>query len=396
MKITVISTYPTVPARHGGQHRVANMLTALKAAGHQVRSVGILGSDGYPPTDGFLPFPGYDMLSPYIKNPFLMEDFAIGKLAAEHPGTFKALSRLVDSDSEAIFCEHPWLFAFAKEYRARSKNKKLQLVYESHNVESELKRQIIEAYYGPAYAETCRKLIVDVEKDAIIHADLISAVSESDAEWTRQFAKVPVIVAPNGVTATRASVQDVVAANPIGGHRKFALYVASGHPPNVFGFYDLFGSGVGCFSPDQRLVVAGAAGKAIREDKKFGSVAGLSRCFIDAGMVSDSVLRGLLHSAHCIFVPMMAGGGTNLKTAEALWSGRSVVATVHSMRGFEKYEGAPGVDVTRSRSEFLRALQRRMAEPRFEIDQDERNRRRALLWDETLKPMIDAIAQGTN
>jgi glycosyltransferase involved in cell wall biosynthesis len=392
MKIAVLSTYPVAPARHGGQHRVANMIGALEAAGHDVQSVGVLGSDSYAATPGFLPFPGHNKLRHYIENPFLMEDWAIGRLAAGDPATFKALSQLIDKNVDAIFCEHPWLFGFALKYRQGLKGKKKPLlVYESHNVESDLKQQIIKAYYGSSYAATCQDLILQVEEEAIQHSDLISAVSQSDAEWIRKLAKVPIIVAPNGVGENRASVQDVVDANAIVGHRKFALYVASGHPPNVFGFYDLFGAGVGCIGPEDRMVVAGAAGHSIRIDEKFDRVAGLSRSFVDAGMVSDGALRGLLQAAHCIFLPMKSGGGTNLKTAEALWSGRPVIATTHAMRGFEQYCEAPGVHVAKDRADFLAGIQRAMAAERFEIDQMERLDRRSLLWDETLKPMIRAL-----
>lgn len=396
MRITILSTYPTVPARHGGQHRVSNMIRALESAGHEVRSVGILGSESYPATEGFLAFPGYDMLRRYIDNPFLMEDWAIGRHALLDSKIFKSLTDLINPNSDAIFCEHPWLFAFARKYRETSKRKNLFLVYESHNVESDLKRQIIGSYYSPSYAEFCQNLILEVETDAIVHSGLISAVSVADAEWTKQFSRVPVIVAPNGVAPARASVQDVVAANEIAGHRKFALYVASAHPPNIFGFFDLFGSGVGCFGPDDRMIVAGAAGHSIQSDERFLKVAGLSRCYVDAGTVSESALRGLLQAAHCVFVPMTTGGGTNLKTAEALWSGRAVVATGHAMRGFEPFERAAGVHVAGDRIEFLRALQTCMASPRFEMDQNERSRRKSLLWEETLRPMIAALDERTN
>ena len=262
-----------------------------------------------------------------------MEDWAISQWAVKDAAAYRSLSRLINKRTDAIVCEQPWLFAFAKKFRADARRPKIRLVYGSQNVESELKRQIIEAYYGPSYAAECEALVLEAEMDAISSAELISTVSEADARWTKPHTGVPIVVAPNGVSPNRASIHDVLEANPIAGHRKFALYVASGHPPNVFGFYDLFGDGVGCIAPDERLVVAGGAGQSIRNDEKFAKVAGLGRCFIDAGMVSDAQLRGLLQSAHCIFLPMTSGGGTNLKTAEALWSGRPVIATALAMRG---------------------------------------------------------------
>ena len=121
-------------------------------------------------------------------------------------------------------------------------------------MESELKRQIIEAYYGLSYAAECEALVLEAEKDAISFADFISTVSEADARWTKPQTTAPIVVAPNGVAPNRASIHDVVESNPIAGHRKFALYVASGHPPNVFGFYDIFGQGVGCIAPDESLL----------------------------------------------------------------------------------------------------------------------------------------------
>ena len=393
MHITTLSTYPTAVPRHGGQHRVANMITSLRAAGHHVESVGVLGSDSYPACDGFLPFPGYDLLRRYIENPFLMEDWAIGQWLAKDSAAYRALAKLIDRKTDALFCEHPWLFAFAMKFRAATKRPKMKLVYGSHNVESELKRQIVEAYYGPSYAEECASFVLEAELQAISSANLISTVSESDARWTRPHTSVPIVVAPNGVSPNRASIQDVVNSNPIAGHRKFALYVASGHPPNVFGFFDIFGGGVGCFGPEDRMVVAGAAGQSIRNDQKFAGVAGLERCFVDAGMVSESQLRGLLQSAHCIFLPMTSGGGTNLKTAEALWSGRPVVATSLAMRGFEDFEKAAGVHVCQEKEEFLAAIRECMAAPRIEIDRKERDSRRQLLWSETLKPMVEALEQ---
>lgn len=390
MHITVLSTYPSTNAKHGGQHRVANVISELRNAGHEVSTKGILGSDSYETTDGFLPFPGYKVLQQYIDNAFLMEDWAIGRWAVSH-GPFQSLSRLIDKDTAIIFCEHPWLFSFCKKFRREMGRKDLKIVYSSHNIEAELKRQIISSHFGSAYAETCRNLILKDELEAIEVADLISTVSSSDAEWTRQYSRAPIVVAPNGVAPNRASIQDVIAANAITGHRKFALYVASGHPPNVTSFYDIIGAGIGSLGPADRMVVAGAAGQAIRNDARFDKVAGLASSFVDAGIVSDAELRGLLQSAHCIFLPMTSGGGTNLKTAEALWSGRPVVATTTAMRGFEAFQEAGGVTVCRDKGEFLSALQRQMAAPRFEIDREERNARSALIWSETLKPLIEAV-----
>lgn len=395
MRITMLSTYPTIEPLHGGQHRVANIISALSASGHQVSSVGVLGSDHYPATPGFLPFPGYKVLSRYVDNPFLMEDWAIGQLALQDPAVFAALGRMVGS-TDVIFCEQPWLFGFAQRFKDLSKKFKPRLVYSSHNIESRLKREIVERHFDASQSSKLESMVLDVEQYAIANADLIFTVSQSDAEWTRMKAVVPIIVAPNGVNENRTSVQDVVAADALTGHRKFALYVASAHPPNVTGFFDIFGAGIGCFSPEERLIVAGSAGQGIRGDPKFSKTAGLERCFVDAGTVSDSQLRGLLHNAHCIILPMMSGGGTNLKTAEALWSGRPVIATEIAMRGFERFSESDGVRVCSTRTQFLRELQQCMSRSRTECNSTELIERKSLLWSETLKPIVDEFREVAN
>jgi glycosyltransferase involved in cell wall biosynthesis len=391
MHITILSTYPPTLPRHGGQHRIANMVRVLEGAGHQVQSIGVLGSESYPSSHGFLAFPGYEVLRRFIDNPFLMEDWAIGRWVVEDPSAYRALTRLINRKTDAILCEQPWLFTFGKRFLADIKRRKPMIVYGSQNIESELKRQIVEAYYGASYGGKCAALVLDFEIKAVSSADLILTVSQTDAEWVRKYTSAPIVVARNGVSAARASIEDVREANRITEHRKTALYVASGHPPNVFGFYDLFGEGVGCFAPNERIIVAGSAGESIRNDERFGSVSGLGRSFVDGGMVSEGQLRGLLHTAHCIFLPMTSGGGTNLKTAEALWSGRPVIATPVAMRGFEAFQNAAGVHMCSGKGEFLAAIRECMAKPRFEIDRNERQSRRSLLWSETLKPLVDAF-----
>jgi hypothetical protein len=61
------------------------------------------------------------------------------------------------------------------------------------------------------------------------------------------------------------------------------------------------------------------------------------------------------------------------------------------MRGFERFSDSPGVRVASSPSEFLKGLQRTLAEPRFEIDMNERAARTSLLWSHSLKPMVAAV-----
>jgi len=83
MKILTLSTFPFGTPRHGGQHRMSNLVETYRANGHDVRSAGVLGSPLYPPEAGFLPPPSNEQYARYMPNALLMEDWAIGRMAAE-------------------------------------------------------------------------------------------------------------------------------------------------------------------------------------------------------------------------------------------------------------------------------------------------------------------------
>jgi len=390
MKILTLSTFPFGTPRHGGQHRMSNLVETYRASGHDVRSVGVLGSPLYAPEPGFLPTPSNEELRRFLHNTFLMEDWVIGRMAAEDDAYFEQLTSMITESPDLIHVEHPWLFAYARRY-VRSRGLLTAILYGSANVEHILKRTIVESYIGEEHAKVCERLVLACEEDAAAHADLACAVSEGDARWLGTHGASDVVVAANGVRERTVDLHGIDQTNRIVGHHKYALYCASGHPPNIVGFYEMFGRGVGCLSPEERLVVVGSAGSGIRGNSRFGSVPGLSRHFVDAGEVDEQTLQGLIHCAHALILPITQGGGTNLKTAEALWSGRHVVATPKAMRGFEIFIGQAGVSVCDDDIAFRHGVRDRMAAPPLRLDALVRDSRRPVLWSSTLRPLMDRV-----
>ena len=63
-----------------------------------------------------------------------MEDWALGRWAADDAGGFPALSACVPPDVDAIHVEQPWLFAFARRLRERSR-RRLHVIYGSANAD---------------------------------------------------------------------------------------------------------------------------------------------------------------------------------------------------------------------------------------------------------------------
>lgn len=392
MRILTLSTYPIDTPRHGGQHRLRNIVAAYRGAGCETQSVGILGSDGYPPAIGFLPFPAMGNLRRTIARPFLMEDWAIGQLAATDRATYESLCAMIEGTPDCIHVEQPWMFAFACRYASEASSTRIRLVYGSANVEHALKRKILAGYTDPAEAEASAARVLQCETEAAATADLVVATSQADAAWLAPHARAAVILAPNGVAARTTTHPGVAAANSISGGRRTALYCASAHPPNIFGFYAVFGQGLGCIAGNERIVVAGGAGASIKAHPRFGRTPGLASRYVDAGEVSEDCLQGLLETCHTVVLPITEGGGTNLKTAEALWSGRWVVAMSVAMRGFERYSTARGVQVARDAAEFKAATFGVMRSAPLRLSAPERILRQPLLWDSTLSPLTRAVA----
>ncbi len=284
------------------------------------------------------------------------------------------------------------MFKFAEIFnRARCGGKAI-IYYGSQNIEHHLKADIMRRYYGDKHVGDCRDKVLECELHAIKQGARTFCVSEGDVAWTSGFSAQPPILAPNGVIDRRASMADITAANQITHGRKFALYCASAHPPNMEGFFDLFGDGAGCFPPATRMVVAGGAGRSLADDPRLARTGSLPKQYIDAGQVSEDVLRGLLATAHQIILPITAGGGTNLKTAEALWSGKYVIGTTKAMRGFEQFSNAQGVTVADDGPAFCNAIRRTFMLPNLALGLEERARRRIVLWESTLAMLVDAVS----
>lgn len=390
MNILVLCTYPISSPRHGGQIRVRNIVDCYRAAGYHVEVAGVLGGASYASEAGFAPFPGVGNLSHVIANPFLMEDYAIGRLFSEEHKAYNTLAASIRCKPDWVHVEQPWLFAFARAY-VREHAPGARILYGSQNVEWRLKQEICSSYFDSDVACRNADLVKHVEIAAIHEADAVACVSEGDAEWVKSQVNKPVLVVPNGVRAWQSTDDGRAEATAITLGCRYALYCASAHPPNMQGFFSLFQGGFGSLKPDEKIVVAGSAGYAIAGDVRLNQSAKLSEKLVVAGSVSQSCLDGLLDGASCIVLPLTQGGGTNLKTAEALWTGKHMVATNVAMRGFEHFIGATGVHVADDAASFKRALRAAMEAKPLVLTAQETEARRSVLWENCLKPLVSFI-----
>jgi hypothetical protein len=81
-----------------------------------------------------------------------------------------------------------------------------------------------------------------------------------------------------------------------------------------------------------------------------------------------------------------------LKTAEAIWAGKHIVATSVAMRGFERFIGASGVHMADDPVAFKRELRVAMEAEPLRLSEGEIDARRSVLWGSCLGPLVELVS----
>jgi hypothetical protein len=269
-----LSTFDPFDGYDGGKLRCRNLIGKYKALGYTVSVTGIL---SYKPQLGSKPsFLFLDDQSPVaadIDNWFLMDDARVSVTVSGNLDLYaEKIIKNVSLVPDVIHIEHPWLLSLAaaikKKYAPSAK-----LIYGSANNESELKEQILSCYFSTEHVKKCRRLVEKIEQYAVQEADVCLAVTQSDADYINSIKNgVPILLVKNGATPSlpqsiykvdKDSLNQLTASCP------YALYVASAHPPNVEGFFDLLSGPAAFLSKNNRLVVVGSVASSIKNDKRF-------------------------------------------------------------------------------------------------------------------------------
>lgn len=405
-RVLVLSAYPIRHPHHGGQIRVREIVQAYRAANLDVRHASV-----------FLDHPAY--LQPGIdpgdividsallrrwrgaSAPYV-EDAASGDWLAAHEVLLARIERHTGGPVNVVHVEQPWFLPAALALRARGVLDNFCIIYGSQNIEYPLRRELWHAAgIAPATVAQLVDALCALEQQAVAAADIVAAVTESDraalASWVPAGRQTPVVLAGNGIRPWRASAQRLQhwrqRLADLGVDARFALYAGSAHPPNVNGFGECFGASLATLPPGRAIVVAGGVGPAIEQTAWYRAQAGINASRMAVlGPLADADLDALRSLAHAFVLPVTSGGGSNLKTAEALYAGAHVVAAPTAMRGFEPLLPWAGLQVAEPGAAFVQAVRAALAQPaRAPADADPR--RDQLTWAHQLAPLVQAVAQ---
>jgi hypothetical protein len=252
---------------------------------------------------------------------------------------------LSGSTSVTVWIEYPWLIHLAaniKQILSTEYNLNPKQIYSSANIEHVVYKEIIEARNREDLSGL-PPLVQKVEKLAISSSDFLLVCSQADKDAIYYSHNRDSLLVPNGVSRTQYSLSKV-AASPLFAvlsNTKYLFYAASDWPPNTDNIQEYLGKSLGFIPPDCRLIVAGGASRVFSE-----LYIGEASCFTSLNQSRLHVLGNLnvddFSAAHTLaygyFLPVGYGGGTCLKTAEAIYSNKCLVASPAALRGYSKYE----------------------------------------------------------
>jgi len=400
VRILQLSTHSTLIPRHGGKLRSHHVARVLEQAGFDVQRIAFcfrvaddLDDPREPIIDiGRMPFWGSEMFEAYGPCRMYMSDYLATVGALETPSILAEFDDRVGAAApDIILLEHPWtwpLLARLVDIRSGA----VRIVYNSQNVEIALKRRILD----DEGVVTSRKVLDGVEaleRDLVAHSAGVSTCTREDADTYASWGARRVVVVPNGgVRRDRRHLLDILPW-PLEPSQPYALAVGSGHPPNISGFMDLVVPSLPFLRPDQRVVVAGGAGPRIVQALE---ARGLERMaegrLIILGTVDEFCLDCAIANADVLLLPIRYGGGSNVKTAEALLSGRPVLATVTAMRGFEGFRDVPGMTIAEDGTEFGKAMLKVLDRP-FQESSTNHPAIASLLWESTIAPLVKMMRE---
>jgi glycosyl transferase family 4/glycosyl transferase family 1 len=385
-RILGLGLYPIARPVHGGQRRLSKIMATYRSLGLDCLYLAVYPpfaaqSEPRRPTEFRSKFKRIGWLNPNG----LVYDVHSGIVASEDPKCRRWLQRHCRHFGPThVHIEQPFMLP-AFEMLKRTEDPNLELIYSSQNIEGELKRTILDqAGHRPHFVDRVVEYIEELERRAVRSAQLVICASRDELQYYEALGAIEILVCRNGASAAPASVVPTRSITD-----PYLLCVGSGYPPNIDGFVSfLLDPALFFLPPRLALVAAGGMAGGLASDPAFKQYESANRRRIELRpKISDEELEALKMHAHGFFVPITHGGGTNLKTAEAILSSKWVVATSVAMRGFSEFENAQGILVETEPRSFRERLQEVLARPPLDLDPAARDARRAVEWENSLAPL---------
>jgi len=386
MRILILGPWPIAHARHGGQIRAESIIETYRERGHEVKFVGIYDPTNVPRSHtGRHDFCIDSAVMSYVSRSGQPWEISLWEAFADVPALYGAFEALVrDFCPDVVQFEEPYLWPVVRSLRNKGELARARIVHSSYNFETDYRKELARIA-GKSDGRILRHVALQ-EAEISRECDLVVTVSDDDAASFRALNARHVVVARNGSRRIEPTEEALAAVDAYVGDTSFALFVSSAHPPNAEGLLN-FVTGMKHKLPG-KLLIGGTVDRLLEPHYRT------HRLLRDAhilGMVDAELLPALLARACVILLPKTSGGGSNLKTSEALLANRPIVATSLAFTGFESWSDLSSVEIANESPRFWELVAQRLEAPRTPYNAELDERREQLLWRVCLAPMVDAV-----
>ena len=253
--------------------------------------------------------------------------------------------------ADYLLVEQPWAWPIATKLK-REKPGTI-CIYSSQNIESILKEHIlweVDSEVRDPIIERIQKLEVEAAQEA----DLVIACSYSDQQWfiAQGINPAKIVFIPNCTSADQFAGQ----LTPMSKKGNYFVLAASAYRPTIESFMQLFSMANYFLPPQMELKLIGGIADYLATKMGSRNATALNGGINLVGVVDDKTLHSYLAGALGIILPVKFGGGTNLKTAEALYYNKYIIGTKEALRGFEKYLDDPKIYIVRDSQDVMKAV----------------------------------------
>lgn len=252
-------------------------------------------------------------------------------------------------DKSAVIVSHPWVYPTVKKEISKM-NKKPLLIYDAHNVEYKIKRDILNSSVVGKYLTN---VVKNVEGDLVKDSDLVFVCSSDDAEGISSCYgpdKSKILVIPNGASVQQITVlssdEKKSLKDRLGFDNKpIAAFLASGgYAPNDDAA-EYICRALAPELPMINFVFVGSVCNSV-SDKLDRTIAPNVTLL---GVVSDKEKGEILSCSDIALNPVIQGSGTNIKVFDYLSAGLPVITTPVGARGIDFIDGENGIIVNLER-----------------------------------------------
>lgn len=397
-RILVFTTYPIKKPQHGGQKRTYAIVEAYKANFSAVRHCAVFFGGSYADSGQ------YDITLSAASQQLasqapLTGDIICGQAIYQDSKVKRKVTNLLrDFRPDIIHIEQPYVYLGLKPL-LQELGITPKLIFGSQNIEAPMKREILEGANTPEQSiAQAVKIIADVEAELTRDSQLVVACTKEDLRAHAQLEARKLVLAPNGISTIKTSKSaqqhwQKVFSNV--GVTSKVLFVGSAHPPNWTGFLDMVGKGLGFIPHNTRLVLAGSIcdyfEREILEDAPDIEDATFWLRAYSAGRLSEDRLGALIKQSDVMLLPITEGGGSNLKTAEAILANKKVVTTSHALRSFEWFKDFPNVWVADSKQEFCESITVALKTPFVERTDAQTKQTQRVKWESCLADLVKEV-----